>query len=91
MFNVNDKLLIIIEGVANVMKGEEVLVTGQSPTELLVSDQYGNQFKLKKSGLGVQFMVSSSYEPDITDVDDDPTQSKYDVHFLDIDLNRGDD
>lgn len=91
MFNINDKLAIIIEGVANVMKGEEVTVMGFSDNRLLVADQYGNNFYLNKSGLGIQFMVSEAYEPDTTEFDhDDPTQSKYDVHFLDIDFNQKD-
>ncbi len=64
MFNTNDRLVIILEGVANTRKGEEVTVKGQSEDCLLVSDQYDNRFKLKKSGLGVQFMVSFTYEPD---------------------------
>lgn len=86
MFNVNDKLKIILEGVANVIKGEEVTVIGLSPDRLLVSDQYNNNFYLNKSGFGIQFVVSYAYEPDTTDIDDDPTQKKYEVHFLDIDF-----
>lgn len=90
MFNINDKLVIIIEGVANVMKGEEVTVVGQSEGRLLVSDQHNNNFYLNKSGLGVQFMVSYAYEPDMSDIDDDSTQKKFDTHFLDIDFNQKD-
>lgn len=87
MFNVNDILVVIIEGLANTIKGEELTVIGQNETELLVKDKNDNNFKVRKSGLGIQFMVSYAYEPD---PDDDPTQNKLDYHFLDIDFNDKD-
>lgn len=64
MYNVNDELVIITDNIyPNVRKGEEVRVLAQSDKELLVSNET-ESFKILKSGLGIQFMVSKIYNPE---------------------------
>lgn len=78
MFTVNSRLIIISENVPFTHKGEEVTIKGQSNTHLLVEDNKTDRFKLEKSDLGTQFMVSFVYVP-ILDVDEgmDPDGQTY--------------
>lgn len=71
MFTVHSRLVIISEDVPFTRKGEQVTIKGQSNSHLLVEDTKGDRFKLEKSGLGTQFMVSHLYTPEDEQMDSD--------------------
>lgn len=82
MFTVNSRLIITSEEVPFTHKGEEVTVKGQSNTHLLVEDGKSDRFKLEKSGLGTQFMVSFAYAPDLeVDQNMDPDGQTYLLNY----------